>query len=53
MACIRNKHSLNESRTFTLSTHEQRFMFFSSKDVKKWGNGGLGKVGKDQIMAET
>jgi hypothetical protein len=34
MACLRNMHSLIGSRTFTLPTHEQRFMFFSAKDVK-------------------
>ncbi len=34
MACIRNMHSLIGSRTFTLPTHKQRFMFFSAKNVK-------------------
>ena len=34
MARIRNMHSLIGSRTFTLPTHEQHFMFFSAKDVK-------------------
>jgi hypothetical protein len=34
MACLRNMHSLIGSRTFTLPMHEQRFMFFSAKDVK-------------------
>jgi hypothetical protein len=34
MACIRNIHSLIGSRTFTLPMHEQRFGFFSAKDVK-------------------
>jgi hypothetical protein len=34
IAHIRNIHSLFGSRTFTLPTHEQRFMFFSAKDVK-------------------
>jgi hypothetical protein len=34
MARIRNMHSLIGSRTFTLSTHKQHFMFFSAKDVK-------------------
>jgi hypothetical protein len=53
MACIRNMHSLIGSRTFTLPMHEQRFMFFSAKDVKKWGSGRLDKVSKNQTMAET
>jgi hypothetical protein len=34
MAHIRNMHSLIGSRTFTLPTHKQSFMFFSAKDVK-------------------
>ena len=34
MACIRNMHSLIGSRSFTLPTHKQRFMFFSAEDVK-------------------
>jgi hypothetical protein len=34
MAHIRNMHSLIESRTVTLPTHEQHFMFFSAEDVK-------------------
>jgi hypothetical protein len=33
MACIRNMHSLIGSRNSTLPTHEQRFMFFTAKDV--------------------
>jgi hypothetical protein len=36
MAHLRNMHSLIGSRTFTLPTHKQRFMFFSAKDAKNW-----------------
>ncbi len=34
MAHIRNMYSLIGSRNFTLLMHEQRFKFFSAKDVK-------------------
>ncbi len=34
MACIRNMHSLIESRNFTLPMHKQQFMFFLAEDVK-------------------
>jgi len=33
MARLRNIHNLFGSRNFSLPTHEQRFMFFSSEDV--------------------